>query len=80
MPLGTNLITLSAGVESIIYGWFQNKSSSNVFLEKDKFENFLHDELKSIENKLKDNPDGPKIMENILRSNEAGIMRRYRVF
>ena len=80
MPVGTNLTTLSAGVESIIYGWFNNKSSSNVFLDKDKFENLLQEEIKSIENKLKDYPDGSKILENILRSNEAGIMKRYRIF
>jgi hypothetical protein len=55
MPLGTNLAVLSAGVESIIYGWFHNKSNRNVFLEKEKFESLLYDEIKSIENKLEDN-------------------------
>jgi hypothetical protein len=80
MPIGTNLIALASGVESIIYGWFSNKSHSNVFLEREKFESLLKEEITSIQNKLKSIPEGDKILDNILRSNEAGIMRRYKIF
>lgn len=80
MPLGTNLPILAAGVEFIINGWFLNKSKSNVFLDKDKFESLLKEELESIQNKLKEVPDCEKIMENILRANQAGIMKSYRIF
>ena len=77
MPLGTNLPILSAGVESIIHGWFLNKSNSSVFLDKEKFESLLMEE---IQNKLRNISDGDKIMDNILRANQAGIMKSYKIF
>ena len=40
----------------------------------------LSDEIKSMQNKLDKEPDGQKIMDNIHRSNEAGIMKRYALF
>lgn len=80
MPLGTNLPILAAGVESMINGWFLNKSKSNVFLDKEKFESLLKEELGSIQNKLKEILDGDEIVANILRANQAGIMKSYQIF
>ena len=82
MPLGTNLPILAAGVESIITGWFRNNKSKSkgVFLDKEKFESFLKEELESIQNKLKGVLNGDKITEKILSANQFGIMERYRRF
>jgi hypothetical protein len=80
MPLGVNCAILGASIEFIMRGWFNKKSKNNVYLEKNNFENLLSDEIKSIENKLKGMPNGEKIIGNIHRSNEAGIMKRYALF
>ena len=79
-PRGTNLPILAAAVETMIHGWFRNKSSSNVYLEKQKFEILIKEELDSIKKKLLSISDGDKIMQNILRANQAGITKTYKTF
>jgi hypothetical protein len=54
MPAETNLPLLAAAVEAMVAGWFESKKSKSrgVYMEKDKFEELLGDEMSSIESKL----------------------------
>jgi hypothetical protein len=80
MPLGANFAILGASIEFIMRGWFSKKSRSNIYLKKSAFESLLSDDIKSMQNKLNKLPNGEKIMDNIHRSNEAGVMKRYALF
>lgn len=82
MPLGTNLSILAAGLETIINGWFDyNKSGSKgLFMPKDEFARVLDENLPRLESGWKDSDNGQKVLDKIKRSNEIGIMERYRVF
>jgi hypothetical protein len=79
MPPGTNLPILAAGVESIIDGWFNTKSQG-VYMKKKEFESLLKEEIEAIKEKFEKKPHGDKIIANILKAYNFGIMERYRVF
>ena len=79
MPPGTNLPILAAGVESIIDGWFNTKSQG-VYMKKEEFESLLKEEIEAIKEKFEKKPHGDKIIANILKAYNFGIMERYRVF
>ena len=81
-PLGVDLPILSAGVESIITGWFRTEKSTSkgVFMEKAKLESLLKEEIEGLSKRLEGKPNGNEIMNKVLRANEFGIMERYRKF
>jgi len=82
MPSGTNLPILAAAMESIINGWFKytKSKSQGVYMKKEEFEDSLKDEIEDLKRKLKEKPNGDKIIEKILKAYEFGITERYRVF
>ena len=82
MPAGTNLPIFAAAVESILNGWFETKKSKSqrVYMKKDEFEILLEADIESIKRKLKEKPNDDKIVKNILKAYNFGIVESYRVF
>ena len=82
VPIGTNLPILAAAVESIINGWFKYKKSKSqgVYMKKEEFESLLKEEIEDITRKLERKPNGDKIIANILKAYDFGIMEGYRIF
>jgi len=79
MPPGTNLPILAAAAESIINGWFNTKSQG-LYMKKEEFESLLREEIEAIKRRLEKEPHKDKIIANILRAYDFGIMERYRIF
>lgn len=83
-PTGTNLPMLATALESIINGWFKQKSESHgVYLETDEYADLFREEIEAIKGKLesiKDKPHVNGILKKIMDANTIGIMERYRIF
>lgn len=77
-----NLAIISSSIETIMDGWFaSNKSlSKGLYLKQELFQELMGDFLLKIEKRLESLEHGGKIFDKIVRSNEFGIMERYRMF
>ncbi len=82
MPVGTNLPILAAAVETIMNGWFDSTKSSSrgVYIDKDKFENLLHEEIGAIKSKLKSKQYGDNITNRIQNAYCMGVADRFLFF
>lgn len=82
MPLEVNLPLFAAAVEAIMNGWFKhNKSRSRgVYMDKDKFEELLHDTMVIIERKLESEKYGDKVMKRLHDAYRMGVMDRFKIF
>lgn len=79
--VGTNLPILAAALESIMNGWYDNKSKSQAFyMKKEDFESLLKEDIEAMKRKLESKSNGDKILANILRAYSLGITERYRTF
>ncbi len=81
MSVGTNLPILAAALESIMNGWYDNKSKSQgLYMKKEDFEDLLKEDIVAMRRKLESKPNGDKILAGILRAHSFGITERYRTF
>jgi hypothetical protein len=82
MPAETNLPLLAAAVEAIMGGWFKSKKSKSrgVYLEKDKFEELLGDEMNNIKIKIESELYGDRLMHRLHNANQMGVMDQFRFF
>ena len=82
MPAETNLPLLAAAVEAMMNGWFKSKKSKSqgTYMEKDKFEELLGDEMNNLEIKLESEPYGDRLMNRLHNANQIGVMDQFRFF
>jgi hypothetical protein len=81
VPIGTNLPILAAALESMMNGWYDNRSKSQaLYMKKEEFESLLKEDIEAMKRKLESKPNGDKILTNILRAYSLGITERYRTF
>lgn len=70
LPIGRNIPTLSAGIETLAEAWFSenNLKKEGKYLPGKEFKKFLKQELNLISEKLKTIDNGDKILRNIENS------------
>ncbi|NMF65902.1 hypothetical protein DP113_17605 [Brasilonema octagenarum UFV-E1] len=68
LPIGDNLPTLAAGIETLSAKYCKYRSIELIgnYIPKGEFKEILKEELTSIENKLKIKPNGEKVLNKIL--------------
>lgn len=79
---GTNLPLLAAAVETMMNGWFKSKRSKSrgTYMNKNKFDELLYDELSSIEVKLENKEFGDELMKRLRNAYQMGVRDRFRFF
>jgi len=82
MPVGTNLPVLAASVEAIMNGWFKSNRtrSRGVYMDKEKFDKLLCDEMSIIEKKLESEPHVDEVMNRLQDAFRMGVMDSFRFF
>jgi hypothetical protein len=82
IPVGTNLPIIASALETIIDNWYKSKNtkSRGFYLDPEKFEEIIKDNVLDLKGKLEGIENGQKIIDNVRRANAFGIMERYRKF
>ncbi len=67
IPIGRNLPVLAAGIETLAEKFlaYKNIKKSGEYISKDRFKSLLKEEITSIEKKLKNEPQGQRMIEKI---------------
>lgn len=81
-PLGTNLPILASALEIIMKAWFKSSKSKTkaLYMEKDKFDDLLESELKTISSKLQSEDFGDKIYNKINYAYNMSVTDRFHQF
>lgn len=81
-PIGANLPILAAGIEMIAQAWFLSKESKikGVYMDKDKYDELLKDEIENISDKLSKVNNGEKMLNKIKNAYNLGSNDRLLLF
>lgn len=82
LPIGSNLPSLSRGIETLASSWFESKNSKTkgVYMQKRNFDTLLGPELDAIESKLEDHDYGDRILNRLRGAYNMGANDRLRFF